>query len=430
MPVRKADNNLKLIAVTCAMFLLALAAFAYGFAVNRFGLWPNQELKQMEVVARSLLKHGRVLPDGLIKPAPEDAPRERVVVHAPERLNGGFYGILGWDDAEQRYSAWLYDARGQLRHTWPIDYAALDPDGPSDGSDAPHGFKLLPDGSLLINFDKGDALARLDTCGEALWTKQGHFHHSIERADDGSFWTWRGEGSAYSQYQYLVNFDPADGAVIREIGLVEDIIQQMDDAAPVFGVRSDREFLRYVDMQDDESDDIFHPNDIEPLSSTLADRFPDFAPGDLLISLRNLNLVAVVDPTSGQTKWWSTGPWRYQHDPDFTTDGRISVYNNNSDRGRSEITLIDPASREVSHAFADGDFHFYSHSMGKHQYLPNGNALIVVPGEGRVVEVSPDGQKVFEFNNTLVAAGSDNGHVENAVWVAADFFESTPGCAR
>lgn len=289
---------------------------------------------------------------------------------------------------------------------------------------------MLPDGSLLINFDKGDALARLDTYGEALWVREGQFHHSIEHADDGSFWTWRGEGSSYSQYQYLVNFDPADGSTIREIGLVEDIIMQMGGTAAVFGVRSNREFLRYVDMKDDNSDDIFHPNDIEPLSSALAEHFPDFAPGELLISLRNANLVAVVDPTNGRTKWWSTGPWRYQHDPDFTADGRISVYNNNSDRGRSEITLIDPASRTVSNAFEGDGFRFYSRSMGTHQHLPNGNVLVVVPGEGRVVEVSPEGEKVYEFNNTLVAAGRYNGHVENAVWIAADHFESLPDCPR
>lgn len=55
------------------------------------------------------------------------------MVHAPARLNGGYYAILGWDDAKRRYSAWLYDTRGQLRHTWPIDYVALDPDGPPAG---------------------------------------------------------------------------------------------------------------------------------------------------------------------------------------------------------------------------------------------------------------------------------------------------------
>jgi len=119
--------------------------------------------------------------------------------------------------------------------------------------------------------------------------------------------------------------------------------------------------------------------------------FPMFDAGDLLLSFRTLNLIAIVDPDDSRVIWWSHGPWIAQHDPDFTSDGRISVYNNNTGRGRSEIIKIDPMTREISNDLFHGEASFYTSSMGTHQYLLNGNVLIVVPGEGRILEVTDDG---------------------------------------
>ena len=67
--------------------------------------------------------------------------------------------------------------------------------------------------------------------------------------------------------------------------------------------------------------------------------------------------------------------------------------------------------------------------MGAHQYLPNGNLLVVVPDEGRVVEVTGKGEKVMEFNN-IARSTRHNGHVENAQWVPLDFFDRIPSCSR
>ena len=97
-------------------------------------------------------------------------------------------------------------------------------------------------------------------------------------------------------------------------------------------------------------------------------------------------------------------------------------------RGRSEIIKLDPVTREVSNDLFNSDVRFYSHSMGKHQYLPNGNLLIVIPGEGRVLEVSAHGDKVMEFNNIASGSPENNVHVENGHWLPADYFDTQPAC--
>lgn len=57
----------------------------------------------------------------------------------------------------------------------------------------------------------------------------------------------------------------------------------------------------------------------------MAAAFPEFAAGNLPISLREPNLVTVIAPNTGLVKWWQNGPWIKQHDPDFESDGTISV---------------------------------------------------------------------------------------------------------
>ena len=58
--------------------------------------------------------------------------------------------------------------------------------------------------------------------------------------------------------------------------------------------------------------------------------------------------------------------------------------------------------------------------------MPNGNKLIVIPDEGRIIEVSSSGQLVYEFNNFY--SEKYNGHVENAQFVEKDYFSTLPKC--
>jgi hypothetical protein len=404
-------------------------AFLYGLAVGVHGVFPYSTLRKVRTIAKSLILDKRIVPEGLFRKAPKDAARKRIKIYDREQMQAGFYIFLVWDDSLGKYAAWLCDEHEDFHHTWPIDYYSMDPDGPLNGSDTPHAFRIMADGSMILNYDYGDIMARLDPCGKPIWTKKGVFHHSLDEAEDGSFWTWRGPGTACGHHNYLVNFDPVTGTTIKEVSLVDDIIKGEGTASIVFGTRRDYNFLHFEKTPDNEKEvDLFHPNDIEVLFSDLAEKFPEFSAGDLLLSFKNINLVAVMDPVSYQLKWWSNGPWRYQHDPDFTDDGKISVYNNNRDRARSEIIKIDPSTMELSNELLNGEGRFYSHSMGQHQYLPNGNVLIVVPQEGRVLVLSRKGNKVFEFNNVIQNLDLINAHVSDGMWVPKDFFDKFPEC--
>ena len=414
--------------VSCA-FLAVLVGFVCGIVMMQYKVWPYQALQTAKGHVGTYLMAGQWAPEKLLVLAPPRASRERVVVHQPTALMPGYRAIMGWDTDAERYAVWLFNDQGQHLHSWPIDYKAIDLDGPSNGTDMPHGLYVFEDGSILVNFDQGDIMARLDACGEPIWVRKGIFHHSIERADDGTFWTWRAADStsAYSHFQYLVNFRGDTGAILNEYSLIDDLLKTSSLTTTIFGIPPDYEYQK-ANIAPENKLDVFHPNDIEPLPSELAPRFPNFRAGDLLISLRDSNLVAILDPIARKVKWWSHGPWRTQHDPDFGPDGKIWVYDNNGRGERSQLIGIDPGSRRIQTAFSNDELAFYSESMGKHQRLPNNTTIIVSPDEGRVLETLWSGDMVFEFNN--IADQEFNAHVENAVWLPENFFRSLPSCQR
>ena len=121
-----------------------------------------------------------------------------------------------------------------------------------------------------------------------------------------------------------------------------------------------------------------------------------------MLSLRNLNLVMVIDPAIEAVRWMQTGPWIRQHDPDFLPDGRIMVFDNRRDEsgrqvfGGSRILAIDPVTRRVETLYEGSqEAPFFSNVKGKQQLLANGDLLITEAEQGRVFEVTPDGRIVW-----------------------------------
>ncbi len=424
------DRLARIIFYASLVVLVLAGVFLWGHESYRSGVWPHGFIENSRDIAYSLHRFHRIVPTNLLHQAPADAANERFAVHRPADMPDGWFVVLGWDGAHGGYAAWLLDASGTTRHTWPIDYSTIDPDGPLNGSDTPYGLLAMPDGSLVVNFDHGDAMARLDACGRPLWVRRGVFHHSLALDDAGDIWTWQGFGTPYGHHHAIVRLDPDSGETLESIDLLADILATGPEAEVALGVRGDYPF-RDFDQTPPRSAgaDLFHPNDVEVLTAALAPAFPEFAAGDLLVSLRNIDLVAIVDRRDHHLAWWRTGPWIQQHDPDFRADGRISVYDNNTGRGRSEILTVDPRTGEVVNELHDGDVRFYAGTMGKHQILPDGKVLIVAPDEGRVLLVTPHGDRILEINNLVAGLAHVHALVANAIWLPSDYFAAVPACA-
>jgi hypothetical protein len=234
---------------------------------------------------------------------------------------------------------------GTLVRKWSLDYFEHFPDADSRVCDLAtplhtdvHGMHLTPNGELIFNYEYCGTV-KIDQCGDVIWRLNSLTHHSLVPAEAGGYWALgRHEWSAASDPDRFPPFSAAaqsktiqedtilrisdDGEVLDEVSIPELMRDNGLEALITASVLD----IRFYDTKDSE---LMHANKIAELPSETADAYPLFSAGDLAISMRGLNLVIVVDPSTNKVKWHQTGPWLRQHDPEFRSDGRISIFNNN-----------------------------------------------------------------------------------------------------
>lgn len=407
-----------------AFFLFSLMLLIIG-VVSAFENWaPARLFSAAREIAVSWQETGAILPRDAYVRRRAGAADDRYVVHQPAQAAPGYVLINRLQLPENQFVTELIDETGEVINSWQSDYSQI-VEGGKPGA-LLHPTYPLPDGSLLQAYDQGAALVRVDACGKVLWSRTDQtYHHSIRPDEDaGGFWVWQAGIWYGGDDQRLVRFAEKDGEIVESIDLIDDIILGSKANQAALGFPDGFGFRR--DLPQDASPDLYHPNDIKPLPARLASAFPQFKTGDLLISLRNINLLAVVDRSTKEVLWAQNGPWQDQHDPDWREDGTITVYSNNQRRGLSTVIRIDPKTNIADDVFAGTEFRFYSRIMGQHDLLPNGNWLIASPLEGAALEVTPSGQTVRELSNRFT--GEFNGILSYSQFVPRDYYVTSPRC--
>ncbi|CAB5122819.1 hypothetical protein D3OALGA1CA_2687 [Olavius algarvensis associated proteobacterium Delta 3] len=317
---------------------------------------------------------------------------------------------------------------GSILARWPVNYSEIFPD-PSHLRKPPKtdwnvdmdGALMLPDGSVVFSFELC-GLVKLDRCGNVVWSLGRESHHSVEPSEKGGFWVpgrrWvpKKSDSPFPPFQPPFYEDTImkvsyDGRVTSEISVpglfyengLETLLTATGHHFEV-GMKWDREIL--------------HLNKVHELSSDIAEDFPLFEEGDLALSIRELNMVLVIDPDTRDIKWWRIGPWRRQHSSLFKPGGTITVFNNNAYRTAfgtssddscvsclsvpriSNIIEIDPVTGDHRILYGDQDGQeMLTIIRGKHESTPNGGLLITEFEAGRVFETDSRGRVIWEYIN-------------------------------
>ena len=161
--------------------------------------------------------------------------------------------------------------------------------------------------------------------------------------------------------------------------------------------------------------------------------FP-LANGDVLISLRQINTCAIIDRQTGKFRWERTDPsWGGQHDPQMLANGNIILFANgwatHDVHSHSRIVEFDPETGEEAWVYKEAPTrNFYSHHISGQQRLPSGNTLICEGLWGRLFEVTPEGELVWEYISPFENASYD-GNVVNWVFRALRYAEDSPEIA-
>ncbi|MEO1018621.1 MAG: arylsulfotransferase family protein, partial [Pseudomonadota bacterium] len=166
--------------------------------------------------------------------------------------------------------------------------------------------------------------------------------------------------------------------------------------------------MELADLSDPKGD-YLHPNNVEIVTPEFAAQIPGWEEGQVLVSLLGMNGLALVDLDKRAVVDFIHGVWHEQHDPDLLANGNILLFDNQGDLAagmHSQILEIDPRNNEIVWRFPATDAEpFYSKALGNQQRLGNGNVLITESLHGRIFEVTPSGDVVWEYLNPAERAG-------------------------
>ncbi len=353
---------------------------------------------QPEPAGADEIDHLRAL--GYVDFSPREEPGERsgVVLHDAARSEPGYnlYASRALARAE------LVDADGNAVRVWQAE----------DGGQWSH-VRLLPDGDLLVvgsreeNRREGrieDAnryLERRRFDGPARWRRAIPVHHDVNLAPDGRLM------ALISEDRVVPELDP-DGEV-RDEGIQfltpDGALLERRLFVPMLLARPD--VFRFQPVARRELggrmlSDLLHANSIEWLDRpALAARHPIYAAGNVLVSMRHQDTIAIFDCDAGEVVWaWGQGEVRGPHDATLLENGNVLLFDNRLGEGWSRVVELDPLSRRVVWEWrAPAPADFYTRSRGSVQRLPGGNTLIAESDRGHAFEVTPDGDVVWDFWN-------------------------------
>lgn len=389
-----------------------LIAFFYGIAVHKYHIFPYGPI---EMVYRSITRKPTNLQtnarDNTEHPYHENYEGEGVVVNREGEAWPGATLIAGsWkENGDIRMGLNLISMDGRVLHRWRFDMTEIWDSSPhtdrtagkwfGHGNTHIHGTYLLPDGSVVLNLDNF-AMMKIDRESNLVWKLDMRTHHSIYMDERGDFWVCcrRWHEQTVDQFvgleppymeDYILVVSP-EGEPKREISLMESMY------------RSGYYGLLFAER---ENPDLLHLNDVELLEGDKAGSFWMFERGDIVVSPRNINTLFVLDGKTHDIKWAFTYPLIWQHDPDFTEDGYITVFDNQIERpsrnapvGGSRILRINPETGGFEVVYGGNDEqYFYSEIGGKHQHLPNGNILISEMWCDRIFEITENGRIVWSW---------------------------------
>lgn len=393
------------------IFSLCLLSFFYGVASSVFNFFPYEILKDSykELKTISLFFKPHHL-------SPIRFQQSGVHIHDIKKVMPGTTLLTSyWPETNWSAGIRLINIEGKILHHWEIRANDIWPQSPHDdyaknsknaNSNYVHGTYLFPNGDILFNIEYL-GLVRMNAQGKILWKLPFRTHHSIFRSSDGNFWVsglkWIGSKDERSKNfkdlippfaeEIILNVSP-NGAIIKEISLLESLYF------------SDYKYLFWHYNQ--RTGDLLHLNDIDILDIKHSEPASLFQAGDILVSMREINTISVLN-SNGKIKWLCSGIFTRQHDPDFEDNGWLTVFDNRySQLGGSKIRAIHPEKNLTKDIYPiRSDQSFFTLTGGKHQKLSNGNRLITEARAGRILEISPDGEIVWEwiqkpYDNKLV----------------------------
>ena len=298
--------------------------------------------------------------------------------------------------------AHLLSMDGKSVHSWKVS---------EDERNSWHTIHLLKDGSLYA-IVKDKKLIKLSWDSVVEWEYKAAVHHDLAIANGWIYvLTRRPEMWITSDFRIpvmkeFITILNESGEFQKEIGLFEALspfisneqIQEIQTWAAKQGTSSrlSAKGERAVTWWENKKADVFHVNSIHWIEKEI----PGVAEkGDLLLSVRQLDLVCIFRPGTGKLVWsWGPGEVECQHHATVLENQNILLFDNGCKRRSSRVIEVEPRSKKIVWQYTSSA-EFFSERRGGAQRLRNGNTLITESDRGRIFEITPEGKIVWEFLN-------------------------------
>jgi Arylsulfotransferase (ASST) len=282
--------------------------------------------------------------------------------------------------------AYLMDLAGKNLHTWYF------------GKKKKCEYAYLLSNAEMLGVCMGQGIWKVDADSKVIWKNRLFVHHDIEPMPDGTFLTIRREWHReYNSYQVI--FDAiqrlsADGTLLESWSTYDHLkeLQRYHQLTPLDTKTEAPSQRKY---------DYYHLNSVKLLPGNPLEKTDSrFRNGNLLICLRNVNLIAILDKNSKRIVWtYGTDNLDWPHMPYMLANGNILVFDNGLHRKLSRVLEINPVTKQIVWKYEPGPNVLYSGLQGSAQRLTNGNTLICESMRGHVFEVTRKGEIVWEFRN-------------------------------
>lgn len=233
---------------------------------------------------------------------------------------------------------------------------------------------------------------RLTWDNEVAWKRTLPAHHDIAPAPNHRFMLLALKRRRVPEFD--AEFDIRDD-LITMISPAGDLLEERS----LYDMMLSRpDLLSYLRIKPREGViDLFHANSVRWMTQKhLAAKHPKYAPTNVIVCIRNRDLVAIFNWDTRELVWaWGQGEISGPHDAVVLKNGNILLFDNGLSRGWSRVIELDPLTRQIVWQYnAPDPPDLFTESRGANQRLPNGNTLITESDSGRAFEVTREGEIV------------------------------------
>ena len=447
---------------------LCLACFGYGVAVVRFRVFPYRWINEAELAARAFNDVYSGEADAYTRYVNRYVRRNEQPIAPPgvRSFDGSsfeeFVFVLGGPDQMRSETApegclgCIVNRRGEVVHEWRYNRVLLDDLAATSATTAgarifPVGAHVFDNGDLLVTLQGfpanpyGIGLLKIDCKSNVVWSLAKNAHHWFSIDEDGTIYTpahrlidapYRlGETTAFLDsstgkiLEDLIQIVSPDGQIREEISVTQLLVDV--GLLGLFRGESNAEGIdrEGVAMRFNAGDPL-HLNSVRLVRAGETQPGGLLTPGDLILSLRNINTVAVMDGKSRRIKWTSVGSFVQQHSPVPFNGGLLLLDNRGggSATGGSRLARIDFESRFSQTVFPKNvalPEPFETWRAGHIALHPSGKrALIASTYQGVVWEIDLEsGSVLWEFINLDPADPIRRKKVHQALYVENPQFE-------